>query len=71
MNIGIEGIQRKSQREKFHIKTLYCVFCKEDVKHIEIRYCDWIEEVKIEAEKLHKKYYKNNANTTNQSKYLH
>lgn len=54
---GIDGIQRKGQREKFHKKELYCIFCKSETKHIEVRYCDWMEEVMKEAQKLHNEIY--------------
>jgi hypothetical protein len=57
LNEGIEGIQRTKQREKFHCKELYCIYCNETTKHIEIRHCDWIEEIKDKAEKLHIEYY--------------
>ena len=57
MKLGIEGIQRKSQREKGHIKDLYCFNCNTETKHIEVRYCDWLEEIKEQAEKLHIEYY--------------
>ena len=52
-----DGIQRGNQREKGHIKDLYCPQCREAVKCIEIRHCDWIEEIKERAEKLHKEIY--------------
>ena len=57
MKIGISGIQRKSQREKFHVKDLFCCTCQEETKHVEIRYCDWIDEVMQKAEELHREYY--------------
>ena len=57
MKIGIPGIQRKSQREKFHVKDLFCCTCQEETKHVEIRYCDWIDEVMEKAEELHREYY--------------
>ena len=57
MKLGIEGIQRKSKREKGHIKDLYCFNCNAETKHIEVRYCDWLEEIKEQAEKLHIEYY--------------
>ena len=57
MKMGIEGIQLKSQREKFHLKELFCICCQMETKHIEIRHCDWLEEIKDKAEKLHIEYY--------------
>ena len=57
LQIGIPGIQRKSQREKYHIKDLFCAYCKQETKHIEIRHCDWIDEVMSKAEELHREYY--------------
>jgi len=52
-----DGIQRNQQREKFHIKDLTCMNCECITKNIEIRHCDWIEEIKDKAEKLHIEYY--------------
>lgn len=57
LQVGIPGIQRKSQREKFHVKDLFCPHCQIETKHIEIRHCDWIEEVMSKAEELHREYY--------------
>ena len=53
LQIGIPGIQRKSQREKYHIKDLFCTYCKQETKHIEIRHCDWIDEVMSKAEEFY------------------
>lgn len=52
-----DGIQRIQQREKFHIKDLTCMNCRCITKNIEIRHCDWLEEIKDKAEKLHIEYY--------------
>lgn len=57
LQVGIPGIQRKSQREKFHVKDLFCLHCQIETKHIEIRHCDWTEEIMIKAEELHREYY--------------
>ena len=57
LQIGIPGIQRKSQREKFHVKDLFCPHCQIETKHIEIRHCDWIDEIMDKAEDLHREYY--------------
>jgi len=57
LQIGISGIQRKSQREKFHVKDLFCYNCQTETKHIEIRHCDWLEEIKDKAKDLHIEYY--------------
>ncbi len=52
------GIQRSQQREKFHIKDLTCLVCGGIVtKNLEIRHCDWLEEIQEQAEKLHIEYY--------------
>lgn len=51
------GIQRSNQRERGHIKDLYCLQCQEITKNIEIRYCDSFEEIVQEAEGLHKELY--------------
>lgn len=52
-----DGIQRTNQREKLHIKDLHCIFCGYTTKNIEVRHCDWLEEIKHKAEKLHIEYY--------------
>jgi hypothetical protein len=55
-----DGIQRKKQREYGHIKDLYCVYCKDTTKNIEVRFCDFYSELAEEAKRLHKEYYENN-----------
>lgn len=55
---GIGGIQRGGhQREKSHIKDLYCPFCRSEYKHLEVRYCDNFSEMMDKAAELHKQYY--------------
>ena len=51
------GIQRSKQRERKHIKDLYCLQCGEVVKNLEVRYCDIFQEMMDEAEKLHIEIY--------------
>lgn len=51
------GIQRKSQREKGHIKDLFCLVCNTETKNIEIRYCDNYLDIMRKVPGLHKKYY--------------
>ena len=38
------------QREKFHRKKMYCIFCKEVVNHIECRTYAEVEQFKIDFE---------------------
>lgn len=52
-----EGIQRDRQREKGHIKNLYCLDCREITKNLEIRYCDDYLEMFDKAMGLHKEIY--------------
>lgn len=52
-----DGIQRSHQRERLHVKDLTCINCKCITKNIEVRHCDWIEDIKEEAARLHIKYY--------------
>lgn len=54
----MDGIQRLSQREKCHVKDLYCYVCKEDVKAVEVRYCDDEREILDKIPELREKYYK-------------
>lgn len=54
----MDGIQRASQREKEHVKDLYCYLCKEDVKAVEVRYCDDEREILGKIPELREKYYK-------------
>ncbi|WP_288681554.1 hypothetical protein [uncultured Eubacterium sp.] len=52
------GIQRKSQRKKFHIKDLTCLNCNgERCKCIEVRCCDSFDEVMDKAKELSEMYY--------------
>lgn len=53
----MDGIQRLSQREKCHVKDLYCYRCKEDVKAVEVRYCDDKREILETLPKLREVYY--------------
>ena len=53
----IQGIQRSHQREKGHIKDLYCLKCQSVTKNLEIRWCDGLDEMMEYAEELHKEYY--------------
>ena len=52
-----QGIQRARQREKFHIKDLDCLYCRETTKNIEVRYCDWYFEIEEVANQLHNELY--------------
>lgn len=54
----MDGIQRASQREKEHVKDLYCYLCKEEVKAVEVRYCDDEREILDKIPELREKYYK-------------
>lgn len=53
----MDGIQRRRQREKGHIKDLYCVHCRETVKTVEVRYNDLLSEMYRYAEKIRGDYY--------------
>lgn len=58
-NLVGSGIQRQGkQREKGHIKDLYCWLCKTTTKNAEIRYCDNYVDVMDKATELHEKYYR-------------
>lgn len=64
-----QGIQRKSQREKFHIKDLYCLSCRKICKCVEVRYCDSFDEVMDKAKELSKIYCsRENINKENNRK---
>lgn len=52
-----DGIQRRKQREKGHIKDLYCVHCKDTTKNLEVRFCDYYSERIEEAKKLQNEFY--------------
>lgn len=51
------GMQRKSQREKNHVKDLYCLYCKDTTKNIEVRYCDIYGEILEKANEIRENYY--------------
>ena len=58
INHVADGIQRGGkQRETNHIKDIFCIECNAIEKCLEIRYCDWLEEMMDRAEKLHIEYY--------------
>lgn len=54
VGIGIQRVNR--QREKGHIKHLYCIRCSTLTPNLEVRYCDNFDEMMIEAENLHSEY---------------
>lgn len=52
------GIQRGGkQREKYHIKNLFCPVCGDVEKCMEIRYCDTYEEIYARMLKIRSNYY--------------
>lgn len=54
----IEGIQRNGhEREKYHIKDLWCCNCKETTHCLEIRHNDYFPDMRGKAEQLHRKFY--------------
>lgn len=56
-NMIATGIQRVSQREKNHVKDMYCLHCKKVTKNIEVRHCDTYAEVFANAKTKREKYY--------------
>ena len=52
------------QREKYHIKDLMCLHCKdmEITKNIEIRWCDNYADVYEKAMEIRNKYYEEENN---------
>ena len=52
-----EGIQRERQREKWHLKDLFCLECQCTTKNLEIRYCDDYLEMFDRATSLQREYY--------------
>ena len=55
------GIQRRGhQREKFHVKNLYCLHCKSISRCLEIRWCDTYDEIFDKAVELKEEYYPEN-----------
>lgn len=46
--------KRSELREQYHIKTLYCPFCKEITDHIEVRDLDIVLEVIARKEENYK-----------------
>lgn len=54
----IDGIQRlHGQREKMHVKDMYCCHCKMEIKALEIRYNDYLPELEEVIEELHEEFY--------------
>lgn len=63
MDQCIDGIQRNGrEREKYHIKDMWCCHCKEETKCLEVRYKDYLPDILQRAEILHDKYYGRNRN---------
>lgn len=62
INCGHKGIplqRRESHKHsKFHMKKLYCIYCGEEVNHIE---CRTMEEVEKFKSNFSKGVYKNDA----------
>ena len=53
-----DGLQRNgNQREKYHIKDMFCIVCGSVEKCLEIRFCDDMEEILDRAEELHREMY--------------
>ena len=62
-NLIVSGIQRRSQREREHIKDLYCLNCKKLCKCCEVRYCDIYDEVYEKALTIRNSYYPEKENS--------
>jgi hypothetical protein len=57
-NMLARGIQRKRQREKFHVKDLTCMLCSgNETKNMEVRYCDDYKEIYEKALEKRENYY--------------
>lgn len=57
--IGL-GIQRRGkQREKNHVKSMWCIHCQEfdATYNLEVRYCDTFDDKMKQAVKIRSKYY--------------
>lgn len=61
MNTGLSGIYRNQQREKYHVKDLFCFSCFMNTKHIEIRGCDFKCDILQKAPEIRKRYYADEA----------
>lgn len=58
------GIKRGGhQREKYHIKDLYCPTCGSVEKCIEIRWCDTYKEIYEKAMEIRDNYYREENNS--------
>ena len=55
-NMLARGIQRQRQRERKHVKDLYCLRCGEITKCIEVRFCDSYDEI-FEVAKIKRENY--------------
>ena len=49
------SLQRRRQREKYHIKDLYCPICKKLTKNVEVRSCDQFDKVVLQIPYLQRK----------------
>ena len=57
MKENMSIVRLKGRRKKYHIKDLVCVNCNEITKNIEIRDCDFYEEVIDKAKNIRNNYY--------------
>ena len=57
MKENMSIVRLKGRRKKYHIKDLACVNCNEITKNIEIRDCDFYEEVIDKAKNIRNNYY--------------
>ena len=57
MRENMSIVRLKGRRKKYHIKRLGCVNGNEITKKIEIRECDFYEEVIDKAKKIRSDYY--------------
>lgn len=49
---NMPGIQRNLSKEWGHVKTMYCPWCNEVTKNVEVRFMDNYEEVRRDIPRL-------------------
>lgn len=60
-NHVLDGLQRKLQKEKYHIKNAFCINCQDITYNLEVKYCDSFDEMIDKAKLLHGEYYNENC----------